>query len=66
MIVMTVKPLIGHKVIAAATEKKLACLRLPHQEGACRRHTLKNLRIMMILHCYTTTSFVKKSGDDDA
>jgi hypothetical protein len=28
-------------------------------------HALKNLRIMMVVHCYTITSFVKKSGDGD-
>jgi hypothetical protein len=66
MIVMAVVPLIWHKVIAAAVETKPAHLRLPRQEGACRGQTLKNLRIMMALHCYTTNSFVKKSGDGDA
>jgi hypothetical protein len=27
---------------------------------------LKNSRIMMVVHYYTTTSFAKKSGDGDA
>jgi hypothetical protein len=66
MIVMAVVPLIWHKVIAAAVETKPAHLRLPRQEGACRGQTLKNLRIMMALHCYTTNSFAKKNGDGDA
>jgi hypothetical protein len=65
MIVMIVAPPIGHKAIAVATETKPARLRLPHQEGACRGHALKNSRIMMALHCCTTNSFVKKSGDGD-
>jgi hypothetical protein len=30
------------------------------------RRALKNLRITMALHCYTTNYFVKKSGDGDA
>jgi hypothetical protein len=34
--------------------------------GVCMERALKNLRIMMVLHCYTTTSFVKKSVDGDA
>jgi hypothetical protein len=41
-------------------------LRLLRQGGACRERALKNLRIMMVVHCYTTTSFVNKNGDGDA
>jgi hypothetical protein len=41
-------------------------LRLPHQGGAYRGRGLKNLRIMMVVHFYTTTFFAKKSGDGDA
>jgi hypothetical protein len=52
-------------VIAAAVETKPVHLRLSRQGCACREHALKNLRIMMIVHCYTTTSFPKKSGDGD-
>jgi hypothetical protein len=40
-------------------------LRLSCQGGACRERALKNLRMMMVVHCYTTTSFAKKSGDGD-
>jgi hypothetical protein len=61
-----VAPLIGRQVIAAAAETKLVHLKLPRQDGTCRENALKILRIMMVVHCYTTTSFVKKSGDGNA
>jgi hypothetical protein len=43
-------------------------LRLPCQEGTCGGggQALKNLRITVVLHCYSTTSFVQRSGDGDA
>jgi hypothetical protein len=44
----------------------LVCLRLPHKSGACRKCAMKNRRIMMTLHCYTTNSFARKNGDGDA
>jgi hypothetical protein len=53
-------------VIVAATETKPVHLRLPRQGGAYRERALKNLTIMMVVHCYTTTSFAKKSEDGDA
>jgi hypothetical protein len=40
--------------------------KLPCQVGAYRGRTLKNLGIMMALHCYTTNSFAKKNRDSDA
>jgi hypothetical protein len=52
-------------VVAAAVETKPVHLRLPRQGGAYTERALKNLRIMMVVHCYTTTSFAKKSGDGD-
>jgi hypothetical protein len=54
---------IRHKAIAVVVEKKSGHLRLPRQEGVCRRHTLK--RLVMALHWYTTNSFVKKLWDCD-
>jgi hypothetical protein len=45
---------------------KSAHLRLPRQEGACRGCALKNLGITTFLHCYSTTSFVQRSGDGEA
>jgi hypothetical protein len=53
-------------VVAAAVETKPAHLRLPYKGGTYREHALKNVRIMMVVHYYTTTSFTKKSGDGDA
>jgi hypothetical protein len=52
-------------VIAAAAEMKLVRLRLPRQSGTCRERALKNLRIMMVVYCYTTNSFAEKCGDGD-
>jgi hypothetical protein len=53
-------------VIVAVAEMKPTHLRLSCQGGACKERALKNLRIMMVVHCYTTTSFIKKNGDGDA
>jgi hypothetical protein len=66
MIVMMIAPPIGHKAIAVVAEMKSARLRLSPQEGACRGRTLKSLRMVMALHCYTINSFVWNCGDDDA
>jgi hypothetical protein len=47
-------------------EMKPTHLRLSCQGGTCKERALKNLRIMMVVHCYTITSFIKKNGDGDA
>jgi hypothetical protein len=66
MIVMMVAPLIRHSVIVVIVGTRLVHLRLLCQGDAYRGQALKNLRIMMALHCYTTNSFAKKNGDGDA
>jgi hypothetical protein len=63
---MAVAPPIGLKVIAAVAKTKPAHLRLLHQEGACTGRVLKNLKITMSLHCYSTNSSTKENGDGDA
>jgi hypothetical protein len=36
------------------------------QESACKKRALESLRMLMALHCYTTSSFVKNGWDGDA
>jgi hypothetical protein len=51
-------------VVAATAEMKLACLSYRAKVTPAGRHALK--RTSMVLHCYNTTFFVKKSDDGDA
>jgi hypothetical protein len=49
--------------VEAAAETKPVCLRLPRQDGACRRHASR--RTSRVLHYYSTSPFVQRSWDGD-
>jgi hypothetical protein len=55
-IIVMITPPIGRLTVAAAAETKPVYLRLPRQDGACRRHASR--RTSRILHCYSTSPFM--------
>jgi hypothetical protein len=63
-IIVVIAPPIGKLMVAATTETKPVYLRLPHQGGACGRRASR--RTSMVLSCYSISSFVQRSEDDDA
>jgi hypothetical protein len=51
MTLMASTPLIGQQADVAAAEMKSACLRLPHQGGACREVCFReNFKDCALLH----------------
>jgi hypothetical protein len=51
-------------MIVVTVETRPVVLRLPHQKG-CMQGALKNLRIILALHCYSTNSSANENGDSD-
>jgi hypothetical protein len=64
MIIVMIAPLIGRLTVAAMVEMKPVRLRLPRQGGTYGRHASR--RSSMVVHCYSISSFMQRSGDGDA